>query len=208
MVIANSNTCDTEIELMISFYYENGYQFSLENDDFPTYWITGSETILNIRHDSFNNLGDGNYSLETRFIPIGQGEECCIMTDSVWVDTEPAPEPPCVGTASFYSIDSSIDYNNTNNSSLANLTVFWDADWSCNEIQYVQIDIFFKYKNNETVFYYTTLGFNLNGQSPTIANYTAYDLIVGDDYQICLTAWVERDEWELDAEIIEEVSIS
>mgnify|MGYP003649823356 CR=1 FL=1 len=38
MTIAIHNQCDTEVELMISFYYENGYQFTLETNDLPTYW--------------------------------------------------------------------------------------------------------------------------------------------------------------------------
>ena len=59
MTIALHNQCDTEVELMISFYYENGYQFTLENNDLPKEWVYGSEVTLTIRHDSFNNLGDG-----------------------------------------------------------------------------------------------------------------------------------------------------
>ena len=107
-------------------------------------------------------------------------------------------EPPCEGEASFYNSSHTIDYNNTNNSSLANLTVFWDADWSCDEIRYVEIDVYVVF-NNTTV-RYQTIGFNLNGQSPTLANYTFTDLEVARTYEVFLIAWVERDgTWDQDA---------
>jgi len=235
MSIANNNQCDTEIELMISFYYENGWQFSLDSD-LPTYWVYADspETTLIIRHDSFTNLGDGNYSLETRFIPIGQGEVCCEITDSVLIDTTPEPEPikgctdstatnydaaaeeddgsctyppQCNGTASFYNSSYSISHNNTNNSSLANLTVFWDADWSCQEQQYVEIDIFVKF--NDTIIRYLTISYTLNGQSSTVANYTISDLETAKTYEVCLIVYVERNgSWTQDAENNQIVSIS
>ena len=106
-------------------------------------------------------------------------------------------EPPCEGSASFYNSSHTIDYNNTNNSSLANLTVFFDADWSCDEIRYVEIDIYVVF-NNTTV-RYQTIGFNLNGQSPALANYTFTDLEVARTYEVVLIAWVERDgTWDQD----------
>lgn len=106
-------------------------------------------------------------------------------------------EPPCEGEASFYNSSHTIDYNNTNNSSLANLTVYWDADWSCDEIRYVEIDVYVVF-NNTTV-RYQTIGFNLNGQSPALANYTFTDLEVARTYEVVLIAWVERDgTWDQD----------
>ena len=164
MRIALHNQCDTEVELMISFYYENGYQFSLEADDLPTYWIYGSETNLIIRHDSFTNLGDGNYSLETRFIPIGQSEECCIQTDTVWVNTEPEPEPEpepqCNGTAFFYNVAETW-FNETNET--VSLQVSWDADWSCDETKQIEVDIFLK-DSNGTSIYYGMPKYNITGE--------------------------------------------
>lgn len=100
-------------------------------------------------------------------------------------------QPPCNGAASFYNSSYSIDYNNTNNSGLANITLFWDADWSCEEIQYVEIDVYVVL-NNETI-RYDTKPYNLNGQSPTIANHTFIDLDVSKTYDVVLVVWVERD---------------
>ena len=115
-------------------------------------------------------------------------------------------EPPCEGEASFYNSSHTIDYNNTNNSSLANLTVYWDADWSCDEIRYVEIDVYVVF-NNTTV-RYQTIGFNLNGQSPTLANYTFTDLEVARTYEVVLIAWVEREGWEQDDMTTMIVSVS
>ena len=111
----------------------------------------GSEANLIIRHDSFTNLSDGNYSLETRFIPIGQNEECCIMTEPVWIDTaEPEPEPQCNGTAFFYSVTESW-FNETNET--ISLQVSWDADWSCDETKQIEVDIYLKDANGTSIYY-------------------------------------------------------
>jgi len=202
MTIANNNQCDTEIELMISFYYENGYQFSLENNDFPTYWIIGGETTLTIRHDSFNNLGDGNYSLETRFFPMGQSEECCIMTDSVWVDTEPEPEPSCNGTASFYAV--MYEWENETNDTI-NLRVTWDADWSCDEVQEIEIDLQLL-DNNSSAIYTNTFNYGTDG----IAADNRYLLITNiskptDGFKLGMNIWVNVNGWRNDASWSEEL---
>jgi len=115
-------------------------------------------------------------------------------------------EPPCEGAASFYNSSYSIDYNNTNNSSLANITVFWDADWSCEEIRYVEIDIYIVFNN--TTIAYDTRAFNLNGQSPAIANHTFADLEVAREYEVFLVIWVDRDGWGQDDSTTMTVSIS
>ena len=115
-------------------------------------------------------------------------------------------EPPCEGVASFYNSSYSIDYNNTNNSSLANITVFWDADWSCDEIRYVEIDVWVVFNN--TTIAYETRAFNLNGQSPAIANQTFADLEVAREYEVFLAIWVDRDGWGVDAENKQTILIS
>lgn len=157
-------------------------------------------------NQQYQFAGDSDHNVETDFedMPVGtwipkiragvQGEQKADV--NFWaLDIQ---EPPCEGEASFYNSSHTIDYNNTNNSSLANLTVFWDADWSCDEIRYVEIDVYVVF-NNTTV-RYQTIGFNLNGQSPTLANYTFTDLEVARTYEVFLIAWVERDgTWDQDA---------
>lgn len=204
--IINHNDCESSVGVMVSYYKENEYQDSYD-EELGEYEVKGAETEIVIRHDDWTNLGDGNYSFETRFFPEGQNEECCEMTPQIQIDTYVEPEPPCNGTASFYSVSHGIDYNNSN-SSLSNVTVFWDADWSCEEVKYVQIDIFFKHKDNQTVIYYQTLGYNLNGQSSYVANHTIVDIEVGATYEVCLQIWVQRDIWYVDEERNELIPIS
>tara|TARA_R110002153_G_scaffold3864_8_gene18510 strand:+ start:10435 stop:11973 length:1539 start_codon:yes stop_codon:yes gene_type:complete len=204
--IINHNDCESSVGVMVSYYKENSYQDSYD-EELGEYEVKGAETEIVIRHDDWTNLGDGNYSFETRFFPEGQNEECCEMTPQIQIDTYVEPEPPCNGTASFYSVSHGIDYNNSN-SSLSNVTVFWDADWSCEEVKYVQIDIFFKHKDNQTVIYYQTLGYNLNGQSSYVANHTIVDIEVGATYEVCLQIWVQRDTWYVDEERNELIPIS
>jgi len=204
--IINHNDCESSVGVMVSYYKENSYQDSYD-EELGEYEVKGAETEIVIRHDDWTNLGDGNYSFETRFFPEGQGEECCEITPQIQIDTYVEPEPPCNGTASFYSVSHGIDYNNSN-SSLSNVTVFWDADWSCEEVKYVQIDIFFKHKDNQTVIYYQTLGYNLNGQSSYVANHTIVDIEVGATYEVCLQIWVQRDIWSVDEERNELIPIS
>ena len=203
--IINHNDCESSVGVMVSYYKENEYQDSYD-EELGEYEVKGAETEIVIRHDDWTNLGDGNYSFETRFFPEGQNEECCEMTPQIQIDTYVEPEPPCQGSASFYSSSYSIDYNNTNNSSLANLTVFWDADWSCQEIHYVEIDIFLKF-NNTTIYYFTT-GYNLNAQAGYVANHTIADLEVARTYELCLVVWVDRNGWQQDAENNQTVFIS
>ena len=206
MKIINHNDCESNVGVMVSYYKENEYQDSYD-EELGEYEVKGAETEIIIRHDDWTNLGDGNYSFETRFFPEGQNEECCEITPQIQIDTYVEPEPPCNGTASFYSVSHGIDYNNSN-SSLSNVTVFWDADWSCEEVKYVQIDIFFKHKDNQTVIYYQTLGYNLNGQSSYVANHTIVDIEVGATYEVCLQIWVQRDTWYVDEERNELIPIS
>ena len=97
MKIINHNGCESNVGVMVSFYKENGYQDSYD-EELGEYEVIGAETEIVIRHDDWTNLEDANYSFETRFFPEGQGEECCEMTPQIQIDTyvEPEPEPePC-----------------------------------------------------------------------------------------------------------------
>ena len=160
--------------------------------------------------------GNSEHNIETDFeemppgtwipkIRVGvEGEEKANV--NFWALDIQEQEPPCQGEASFYNTSYSIDYNNTNNSSLANLTLFWDADWSCEEIRYVEVDVYVVF-NNSTVAYYV-MPMNLNGQSSFVANYTFTDLEVARTYDVYFAVWVDRDGWEQDDEEIISVPMS
>ena len=146
------------------------------------YQLAG-DTDHDVNH-AFENMEDGTWTPKIRVVVEGQEK----WEMNFWaLDIE----APCEGSASFYNNSYSLDYNNTDNSSLANITVFWDADWSCNEIRYVEIDIYIVFNN--TTIAYETRAFNLNGQSPAIANQTFADLEVARTYELFLVVWVERD---------------
>ena len=134
---------------------------------------------------AFENMSVATWTPKVRAGLMGEGK----ADVNFWaLDIQ---EPPCEGSASFYNSSYSIDYNNTNNSSLANITVFWDADWSCDETHRVEIDIYLKF-NNSTIYFDTRI-FNLNGDSSYVANHTIYDIDVAKTYELCLAAWVVRD---------------
>ena len=202
MQIANYGVCDEEVEIGISVYLETDYQFSLEPNDLGTEWIYGSEMTIIIRHDDFTNLGDGNWSFETRFTPLDESEECCEMTEQVEINTTPEPEP-CNGSASFYSV--SYEWRNETNDTI-NLKVLWDADWSCDETQEIEIDLYLKDENDtilfgDTFIYNTTFN-SLDRKTYTITNITKPT----NGHKICLAIWVEVNDWRLDNEWNETLS--
>ena len=224
----DDGSCEYEEEPLVedcSIAIENHYRGHANNDQYSDTMIVAfkvvptdcDDFIIDIAIELFKHgeppaytqqyqfAGDSEHNVETDFedMPLGtwipkiragvQGEQKADV--NFWaLDIQ---EPPCEGAASFYNSSHTIDYNNTNNSSLANLTIYWDADWSCDEIRYVEIDVYVLFNN--TTIRYQTIGFNLNGQSPTLANYTFTDLEVARTYEVFLIAWVERDgTWEQD----------
>tara|TARA_R110000772_G_scaffold10768_6_gene34116 strand:+ start:540 stop:1418 length:879 start_codon:yes stop_codon:yes gene_type:complete len=82
--------CHIEIEVMVSVYLNNSYQFTMETDELGRYWVYDSVDVK-IRDERIDNLGDGDWSFETRFIPVGGNEYCCQMTNVVTIE-ESKPE--------------------------------------------------------------------------------------------------------------------
>ncbi len=76
--------CPVEIELMVSVYLNNSYEFTMEQDELGRWWVE-DEAKIKVRDWRIDNLGDGDWSFETRFIPIGQSEYCCEMTNTVTI---------------------------------------------------------------------------------------------------------------------------
>lgn len=166
------------------------------------HYSLAGDTDHDVSH-TFDDMPEGTWTPKIRAVVEGQEKS----EINFWALDIEDQEPPCEGSASFYNSSYSVAYNNTNNSSLANITVFWDADWSCQEQQYVEIDIFVKF--NDSIIHYLTISYTLNGQSPTIANYTIADLETAKTYEVCLVVWVERDDsWIQDDEDNQTVTIS
>lgn len=168
---------------------------------YTEHYLLAGDTDHDVSH-TFDDMPEGTWTPKIRAVVEGQEK----WEMNFWSLDIEDQEPPCEGEASFYNSSYSVAYNNTNNSSLANITVFWDADWSCDEIRYVEIDVWVVFNN--TTIAYETRAFNLNGQSPAIANQTFADLEVAREYEVFLAIWVDREGWGIDAESKQTILIS
>jgi len=95
MVIENINNCEGDVAFMFALYRNNSYQSTVEYDDIYGLRVNGYQTYtITFTHSSWQNLGDGEWSIETRFRPLDTGiEDCCQQTNTVSITTEPEPEP-------------------------------------------------------------------------------------------------------------------
>ena len=95
MIIENINDCEGDVAFMFSLYRNNSYQSTVEYDDIYGLRVTGYQTYtITFEHASWQSLGDGEWSIETRFRPLDTGiEDCCQQTNSVVIEPEPEPEP-------------------------------------------------------------------------------------------------------------------
>lgn len=95
MIIENINDCEGDVAFMFSLYRNNSYQSTVEYDDIYGLRVTGYQTYtITFEHASWQNLGDGEWSIETRFRPLDTGiEDCCQQTNSVVIEPEPESEP-------------------------------------------------------------------------------------------------------------------
>jgi hypothetical protein len=83
MKVENRDSCSGEVEVMISGYLNNTYQWSIEYGENDVYEVQSGTNNLTIRHQRLMNLESGEWSFETRIHTQEQGEICCIMTNSV-----------------------------------------------------------------------------------------------------------------------------
>jgi hypothetical protein len=83
------------VDVMISLYLDNGYQDTLEFGVEGPFSITGNpQHEFGVRHGMLNGLGDGEWSVETRW-KLGNGpENCCVMSSTIEIG-EPEPETEC-----------------------------------------------------------------------------------------------------------------
>jgi len=195
--------CTVEVEVLISVYLNNSYEFTMESNELGRYWVY-EDAKIKIRDSRIDNLGIGDWSFETRFIPVGGNEYCCQMTNTVTIEPDEPEEPPCNGVASFYNTSTQLTYEN----STTNLTIWWDADWSCDETVTIQVDIRLKFKDNGSEFYSRTLTYNTTGAVLDVGEWEITNLTGGEQYQLCLNIWVNVDGWRMDAEHSEVISVS
>lgn len=157
MVIENINDCEGDVAFMFSLYRNNSYQSTVEYDDFYGLRVNGYQTyIITFTHSSWNNLGDGEWSIETRFKPLDTGiEDCCQQTNSVVIEPEPQTEP--CNNLSLTSNSLTL-FNQSNN-----LYLEWELnhDGPDNQDCYVEIEVMVTLYLNGT--YHSVNDFKDNG---------------------------------------------
>ena len=106
---------------------------------------------------------------------------------------EPEPEPECNGTALFYEVG--YTWSNYTNDT-ANITVSWDADWSCGESQPVEVD-FYVINSTQDMVVGQVLTQTLEGDTRNTVSHSAGDLLKNETYTVYLAIWVDNDGWTL-----------
>ena len=163
-------------------YDEEGYI------DFEEYW---------------SDMGEGNYHarVEAKWMNEIWDEE---TTNGVTIEEpepEPEPEPEDNCNGSFY--EASHEWSNHTNGT-ANLTIIWDADWSCQEAQDIEIDLYLTNSTDEMV-YMQIFTQTLNWDNRHTVQYTISNLTTNETYTVYLAIWVDKDGWRQDDEYQSEV---
>jgi len=200
-------------------YYDNSYGGCLnpdaENydeyaswDDGSCYWDDEDEIIWGCMDNSADNFDpnanedDGSCHYEE---PLNEG---CTDSDAENYDDEaeeddgsctyPEPEPEtCEGNASFYSV--TYEWLNETNDTIS-LKVLWDADWSCDETQDIEIDLYLKDANESTV-YANTFAYGTNYNDLDTKSFTITNISKPTTGQkLCMTIWVDVTGYRMDEE--------
>ena len=104
------------------------------------------------------------------------------------------PEENCTG--SFYNPEVKLElYNNT-----TDLQIYWDADWSCDEEQYIEIDIYILWTDNQTYYFGNYAGYNITGNESDRKFFTKTNMPINETFDVNITFWVEVEgTWRSDA---------
>jgi len=157
MIIENINDCEGDVAFMFSLYRNNSYQSTVEYDDIYGLRVTGYQTYtITFEHASWQSLGDGEWSIETRFRPLDTGiEDCCQQTNSIVIEPEPQEEP----CDNLTLTSNSVTLLNQSN----NLYLEWELnhDGPDNQDCYVAVEVMVTLYLNGT--YHSTNDFKDNG---------------------------------------------
>jgi len=187
MVIENINNCEGDVAFMFSLYRNNSYQNSVEYDDIYGLRVNGYQTYtITFTHSSWQNLGDGEWSMETRFRPLDTGiEDCCQQTNSVIIEPESQTEPcdNLVLTSNSLTL-----FNQSNN-----LYLEWELNHngSDNLDCYVEIEVMITLYLNGT--YHSINDFKDNG----IHRIYATQKLWLDRDDVAGFSEVEKGQWEI-----------
>lgn len=193
----DENSCDRDVDGMFEIILvdENDVESTIEFESgaFHHYFL--------VQHE-FTNLAEHTYTIDVVFTSFDGsywGSPHTPVFNVKYEDDEPEPEPePCNGKASFYEvIHTWSDYSNDT----ANITVEWDADWSCDEEQYVEVD-FTVFNSTDEYVYGAFLSQTLVGETRSKVQYESDELLKDEQYTVFMTIWVDRDgQWEIDDQV-------
>ena len=169
-----------ELDIGIELY-QNGYAANY------THWqVVSGDSDHDISH-AFDGLTSGTW------IPKIIAGLDGVQKENVnfWaIDIE---EPECEGTASFYQTQTKWLIESNNNTTSASAEIKWDADWSCDEEQYMEVDIYIVDENG-TVAWSKVAAFNTTGNS------LDWKTVVWDEnvsmtmnYTLTLSIWTQND---------------
>jgi hypothetical protein len=180
-----SGSFDSDIELV--------WVVNHDGEERSEYEVTTYENPADAGHQEYywSDLDAGEWVVTVEAVYNGEllDEE---TAGSIFVEEEEEPEENC--TASFYFADAKlVTGNNT-----TNMEISWDADWSCDATQYIEVDVWIIYTDNQTQYYGTYAGYNITAQTGDNKLYTHYDLPVNDSFDVRLVIWVDNmSNWEM-----------
>lgn len=137
--------CDGKVfvDVMISLYYNNGFQSTLDFGQGGSHSITANpQSQFEVRDGMLNGLGDGEWTVETRW-RLGNGpENCCVMSDIIEIEND-EPETEC-----------DAELINTNGELLSDekgitmsADVYIDNEFNCDEYNF---ELYFRLYKDET----------------------------------------------------------
>ena len=168
-----------------------------EEPEYEIYW--GCTDYYAINYDDYANEDDGSCYYEEEEIygcmddmAMNYNYEATIDDGSCEYEE---PEENCSG--SFYN--ASVELITSNNTT--DLKIYWDADWSCEVEQYIEIDVVIKWTGNQTYYYNNFAGYNTTGDEIDNKVFTKMNIPTNDSFDVCLIVWVESNEgWRQDDE--------
>lgn len=169
---------DFDLDVKIALY-QNGYA--------PNY--THDQQVAGDQSHEFSHVFDD--------IPVGNWiPRIVVRLDGVekiavnfWaLDIE---EPECEGTATFYDVQT--QWILENNDTTAKLEMKWDADWSCEETQYIEVDILITNESGNTV-WAKIAAYNITSSEGTyITIYWDENVSLSENYTLSLALWHQND---------------
>ena len=99
-------------------------------------------------------------------------------------------------TGSFYN--ASVELITSNNTT--DLKIYWDADWSCEVEQYIEVDVVIKWTGNQTYYYNNFAGYNTTGLEMDNKVFTKLNIPTNNSFDVCLIIWVDNDGWKQEDE--------